>query len=60
MLQWCISKINEVATDLREPQQGANLDHQAAKLEKVRDELQALSDLMLSSTKVHGGGTGRD
>lgn len=60
MLDRVIKKINEVAQDLREPQDGANLEHQAAKLDKVREDLQALRDLMLdSSTRVHGGGTGR-
>ncbi len=61
MLDKAIRKLNEVAQDLREPQDGANLEHQAAKLDKVREDLQAMRDLMLDvSTQVHGGGTGRD
>jgi hypothetical protein len=38
-LEWCLKKLNEVAQDLREPQRGALLEHQAAKLDEVRDAL---------------------
>lgn len=63
MLDWCINKINEVALDLREPQHGANIEHQAQKLDKVAAELSAMRDLLLNSPispKVHGGGTGEN
>lgn len=60
MLEKAIRKLNEVAQDLREPQDGANLEHQAKKIDQVKDDLQALMDLMLDvSTRVHGGGTGK-
>jgi len=38
-LEWCLKKLNEVAQDLREPQRGALLEHQAAKLDEVREKL---------------------
>jgi hypothetical protein len=40
-LEWCLKKLNEVAQDLREPQRGALLEHQAAKLDEVREKLKA-------------------
>jgi hypothetical protein len=41
-LDWCLKKLNEVAQDLREPQRGALLEHQAAKLDEVREKLNSL------------------
>lgn len=63
MLDKAIRKINEVAQDLREPQVGADLEHQAKKLDRVVEDLTALRDLMVgdeptASPQVHGGGTG--
>ena len=66
MLDWCIKKLNEVANDLREPQDGSDLEHQAKKLDRVGDELRAIRELIIepkepdASTQVHGGGTGKD
>jgi len=68
MLDWCIYKINEVAQDLREPQDGADLEHQARKLDEVAQELHKIRGGGITtledypkpgpSTEVHGGGTG--
>lgn len=59
MLKRCIDKINEVALDLREPQAGANLEHQAQKLDRVADELRQIRGDD-NNTDVHGGGTGKE
>lgn len=66
MLQSCIDKINEVAQDLRVPQTAGDLDHQAAKLERVIEQLRAIRDgqgpneTPGASMQVHGHGTGKD
>lgn len=59
MLDWCISKLNEVAQDLREPQDGSDLEHQASKLDRVIEKLRKVRG-PTSTTEVHGGGTGND
>lgn len=61
MLEWCIRKVNEVAQDLREPQDGADLEHQAKKLDQVAKKLEVtIFGEPDASTQVHGGGTGED
>jgi hypothetical protein len=43
-LVWCISKVHEVALDLREPQAGSSLEHQAKKLDEVVESLESIND----------------
>lgn len=60
MLKWCIDKLTEVQLDLTEPQDGANLDHQAKKLRRVIDKIERVigDDEQTPKAPVHGGGTG--
>ena len=65
-LQQIEKKIREVALDLTEPQDGANMSHQVKKLNQAADDLQKVhgggtgGNAPQASTQVHGGGTGED
>lgn len=64
MLDAAIRKINEVAQDLREMDDGSDPEHQAKKLDRVAKDLAALRELIVgepgASTNVHGSGTGKE